>query len=448
MESTSRTDSPPPKQRKHKPLSPRGVAFAALIGTAIEYYDFFVYSTSVALFLGVLFFPTDDPLMSSLIAFATVGVGFIARPFGGLFFAHFGDKFGRKHTLVIVLLLMSGATILIGCLPTYADVGVLAPILLISLRFIQGFAVGGEWGGAVLLATEKAPPEKRAFYGTFPQYGSPLGLLSSAGVLTLVQLMPEEQLLAWGWRIPFLLSVVLLVVGLIVRTRIEESTAFLNAKENNETIRVPIATVVRKHWRVVVVGVAITLIAHSSFGITQFLPSYAVAQFDVPGIAGSNALVVASAIAVVGLAIISRMMDGRDRRKFIFVGALVLALWTWPSFLLVEHYGTAGLFVAMAVGYVGMFPQYAALGSTLSDMFPPGRSLHRPVALLSNLRGASRRPPSYSHQHPRSRDQRLVLPRSHHRHRHLRDHNGGVVLREPDDCDHLTSNERAKYQHR
>jgi len=209
----------------------RQVALASFIGTAIEFYDFYVYGTAAALVFPRLFFPQFSPLAGTLASFATFGVAFFARPVGGVVFGHFGDRIGRKSMLVITLLLMGGATVLVGLLPTFGRVGVLAPILLAVLRFLQGFAVGGEWGGATLMTVEHAPAKSLNFYASWPQTGAPAGLILSTAVFSSVSSLPDQQFFAWGWRVPFLLSVVLIAVGLFIRLRILESPAFSQVKE-------------------------------------------------------------------------------------------------------------------------------------------------------------------------------------------------------------------------
>ncbi|RYE40460.1 MAG: MFS transporter [Hyphomicrobiales bacterium] len=354
-----------------RPLGPSGVAAVSLIGTTIEYYDFYVYTTTVVMVLGPLFFPADDALTSSLLAFSTLGIGFLARPLGGMIFAHYGDRFGRKNTLVTSLLMMGVATVLVGILPTYAQVGVWAPILLVTCRFVQGLAVGGEWGGAVLLAVEHAPAKKRAFYGAFPQFGSPLGLLVSSGVISLFMLMPSGAFESWGWRIPFLLSIVMLAVGLVMRLRIEESKDYVKAAtERVADVKLPIAMVVRDHWRVVVVGTGITLISHSLYIITTFLPSYAKSTLGVSAGVATNSLVIASACGVVVLGIIAVKIDGRDRRRFALTSAVLLGLWAFPAFFLASAWGTAGMTIAVTVGYLSVLGHYAVLSSLLADLFP------------------------------------------------------------------------------
>src|SRR5215208_2587426 len=207
------------------------VAFASFIGTTIEWYDFFLYGTAAALVFGELFFPKAEPAVGTLAAFGTYAVGFAARPIGGLVFGHYGDRIGRKSMLILSLLIMGLATFLIGCLPTHASIGVLAPVLLVLLRFAQGIGVGGEWGGAVLMSVEHAPKGRRGFFGSFPQMGVPAGLLLSTVVFTVMQnVTTEDQFMAWGWRVPFLVSIVLVAVGLFIRLRIMESPAFQEIK--------------------------------------------------------------------------------------------------------------------------------------------------------------------------------------------------------------------------
>src|SRR5438093_9147125 len=223
------------------------VAVASFIGTTIEWYDFFLYGTAAALIFNRLFFPTFDPLGGTLAAFGTYAVGFVARPLGGIVFGHYGDKIGRKSMLSLTLLLMGTATFCIGLLPTYNTLGVWAPVLLVALRVVQGFGVGGEWGGAVLMAVEYAPAGRRGFYGSWPQVGVPAGLLLSTAVFSLVSMRPEAQLLTWGWRVPFLLSVLLVGVGLFIRLRIQETPEFERVEETGRQARLPLLDAVRTH---------------------------------------------------------------------------------------------------------------------------------------------------------------------------------------------------------
>jgi MFS transporter, MHS family, shikimate and dehydroshikimate transport protein len=342
-----------------------------MIGTAIEWYDFYVYSTSVTLVLGALFFPSSNSVASSLIAFSTIGVGFIARPFGGLLLAHFGDRVGRKNTLLAALIVMGVATVAIGCLPTYAQIGVAAPIALVVLRFIQGMAVGGEWGGAVLLAVESAPPKKRIFYGTFPQFGSPIGLLGSSLVILLVQLLPKQDLDGWGWRIPFLLSAVLVVIGIVIRLRLDEPDEFQHVKDAGERARVPLVEVVKHFPRAVIIGTGAAVVGQSAYILVSFLPAYAKSQGYVTRTAGATALMLAAACGIVLMTLLAFRAENADRRWWAFWGGVIPAAWAFPAFLLTQWLGNVGLIIAVVVAYLGVYGYYTVMGSLLADQFPP-----------------------------------------------------------------------------
>ena len=235
--------------------APRQVLFASLVGTTIEFFDFYIYATAAVLVFPRLFFPASDPAAATLQSLATFALAFFARPVGSAVFGHFGDRIGRKATLVAALLTMGVSTVLIGLLPTYASIGVAAPLLLALLRFGQGLGLGGEWGGAMLLATENAPPGKRNWYGMFPQLGAPIGLIcSSGGFLLLAHFLDERQFIEWGWRVPFLASALLVIVGLYVRLRIEETPAFRLVVQNNQRVRQPMLEVFRAHAGAVFLG--------------------------------------------------------------------------------------------------------------------------------------------------------------------------------------------------
>ncbi|AEF41223.1 MFS transporter [Hoyosella subflava] len=237
------------------PRVARKAALGSFVGTAIEWYDFFIYGTAAALVLGPLFFPSNSDVASTLAAFATLAVGFIARPIGGIVMGHFGDKIGRKSMLVVSLLLMGFATVAIGLLPSYATIGVAAPILLVTLRFIQGLGVGGEWGGAVLVATENAPEGKRGLYGAAPQLGVPAGVLAANLVfLVLAFTLDDAAFESWGWRVPFLFSAVLVAVAMWIRLSLEESPDFKAVKNSDREARLPLAEVLSNHWRTVLLA--------------------------------------------------------------------------------------------------------------------------------------------------------------------------------------------------
>src|SRR5229473_8079434 len=253
------------------------VAIASWIGTSIEWYDFFLYATAAALVLGPLFFsPKLSPLAAQLSAFATFWVGFAARPVGGIVFGHFGDRLGRKNMLILTLLIMGIGTFLVGCLPTYKDIGIMAPVLLVILRFAQGFAVGGEWGGAVLLATEHSPAARRGFFGSWPQFGVPIGLLLSAGIFSVVaSSFPTAAFLTIGWRIPFLLSIVLVAVGLFIRLRIAETPDFERVRESGRIARMPVIDVLRTNFKNVILAAGAFFLTNRTFYIyVTFIVSY------------------------------------------------------------------------------------------------------------------------------------------------------------------------------
>ena len=357
-------------RRQPGPPAARRVAVAAMIGTAIEWYDFFVYGTSAVLVLGPLFFATDDPLTGTLLAFSTFGVGFVVRPFGAVVLGHVGDRYGRKRALVFSLLLMGGATLAVGLLPTYAQVGVAAPLMLVALRCAQGFAVGGEWGGAVLLAVEHAPAQRRAWYGSFPQFGTPIGLAGSSLAILLAHAISGDGFLTWGWRLPFLFSAVLVVVGLWVRARVFEAEEFARVQRSGSTVRYPIAVVTRHQWRIVTVGVATTFVSHAGYIVIAFLPAYATTTLGLSSNWALAALMVSSATSAVVLAVVGRRADRVDRRRYALIGAVLSALWVFPAFALTVAFGGPGLIVGTVGALAALALPFAVLPSLLADQFP------------------------------------------------------------------------------
>lgn len=353
------------------PKQGRRAGTAAFIGTTIEWFDFYIYGTASALVLGDLFFPDVSPAMGTLAAFATFAVGFIARPLGGVVFGHFGDKFGRKNTVITTLLLMGLATVGVGLLPTYEQIGFMAPVLLVVLRVVQGVAMGGEWGGAVLIATEFAPPGKKILYGAFAQQGSPVGnLLATVAFLGLTY-MSAENFGAWGWRIPFLASAVLIIVGLYIRLKITESPEMLAATEKEPQKRTPIIELLRDHWKVVslavgavVTGVAITYIK------TTFALSWATTALDF-GRSEFLQIVTVALIAQVIVQPLGAVLASKiDAKKAILV-MLVPELVLLPAmFLLIQtgNYGLAMLGMVLATAPHAMY--YAALAGVLAQLFP------------------------------------------------------------------------------
>src|ERR671933_1258789 len=256
---------------------------ASFIGTTIEWYDFFIYGTAATLVFGKLFFPTGDPLISTLSALGTFAVGFVIRPLGGIIFGHYGDRLGRKSMLVLTLVMMGAATFLVGCLPTFESVGVLAPILLVVLRVIQGLGLGGEWGGAALMAVEYAPEDKRGYFGSWPQMGVPAGLVLANGVFLAVASLPNDQFLAWGWRVPFLLSIILIGVGLFIRVRLLETPSFSEVQESHTEAQMPIVDVFRNYPKNVFLAIGARVDSDGAFyGFTIFILDYATRTLGLP----------------------------------------------------------------------------------------------------------------------------------------------------------------------
>ena len=259
----------------------RRVLLTSMIGTAIEWYDFFLYATASALVFGKLFFPTFDPTVGTIAAFGTFAIGYVARPFGAIFFGHFGDKIGRKVSLVATLLIMGIATFIIGLLPTYESIGIWAPVLLVLMRFFQGIGVGGEWGGAVLLVVEYAPEDKRGFFGAWPQLGVPIGLLLSTGAFALVANLPPEQFLSWGWRLPFLASFVLILIGLWIRLTVLESPVFQKAKEVGErrVVKAPLVELLKKYPKNILLALGTRFATDITFNVINvFVLAYGTTQ--------------------------------------------------------------------------------------------------------------------------------------------------------------------------
>src|ERR1700709_2650099 len=306
----------------------RRVVAASFIGTTIEWYDFFLYGTAAAPVFGHLLFPGASPLIGTLSAFGTFAVGFAARPLGGVIFGHFGDRIGRKAMLVTSLLIMGLATFLIGCLPTHASIGILAPILLVLLRFAQGIGVGGEWGGAVLMAVEHAPKGKRGFYGSWPQMGVPCGLLLSTVVFTVVQnLTTEAQFMAWGWRVPFLVSIVLVAVGLFVRLALAESPAFKAVKESDAEVEVPIVELVKTHKRDVLTAMGMRIAENGTFYIfTVFVLAYGEDTLKLSKNTMLTGVIIPAAVGLISVPFWGALSDRVGRRKLYLAGAVFTLL--------------------------------------------------------------------------------------------------------------------------
>jgi len=352
--------------------SPRRVLFASLIGTTIEFFDFYIYATAAVLVFPQLFFPQSDPTTATLQSLATFALAFFARPIGSAVFGHFGDRVGRKATLVAALLTMGISTVLIGLLPTYQTIGVAAPLLLALCRFGQGLGLGGEWGGAVLLATENAPPGKRAWYGMFPQLGAPLGFLCSTGIfLLLADLLTEAQFFDWGWRIPFIASSLLVLVGLYVRLRIAETPAFKRSLALDERVKVPMMNVITQHTRVLIAGTFAALATFVLFYLmTVFTLSWGTSQLGYT----RKEFLLLQMIGVIAFAItipISAVLADRFGRRLILILATtaigIFGLLFAPLFTAGDAFSVA-LFLTVGLGLMGM--TYGPLGTALAGLFP------------------------------------------------------------------------------
>ncbi|HVJ44242.1 MAG TPA: MFS transporter [Dongiaceae bacterium] len=348
------------------------IAAASLIGTTIEFYDFYIYGTAAALIIGPVFFPAADASSQALNAFLTFGIAFLARPLGSAFFGHFGDRIGRKATLVASLLVMGISTTLIGLLPGYDAIGIAAAILLCLLRFGQGVGLGGEWGGAALLATENAPLGRKAWFGMFPQLGPSVGFLCANGLfLILLSVLSDEQFKSWGWRIPFLASAVLVLVGLYVRMSLTETPAFMRAMAAAQPVAVPLATVVRRHWLPLLQGSLSIVVCYTIFYIsTVFALSYGVSTLHIPRNAFLQLLCGAILFMALATPIAAICADRFGRRPVLLVGALVAVL---SSFLLpvaLTQGSIPLLFGFLALQLFLMGVTFAPLGALLPELFP------------------------------------------------------------------------------
>ena len=366
--------------------TPGQVLFASLIGTTIEFFDFYIYATAAVLVFPQLFFPAADPASATLASLATFGLAFVARPIGSALFGHFGDRVGRKTTLVAALLTMGFSTVAIGALPTYSSIGLAAPALLAVFRFGQGLGLGGEWGGAVLLAVENAPPGRRAWYGMFPQLGAPIGFFLSGGVfLLLSEWLTNDQFFAYGWRIPFLASAVLVIVGLYVRLTITETPVFQTAMQREDRARVPILDVFRDHPGTVVKGILTSLATFVLFYLmTVFALSWGTTVLGY----SREAFLVIQLVGVVFFAVtipLSARIAERGRRTTLIAVTVAIGAFGFVMAPMLSS-GLAGAAMAMIVGLSLMGITYGPLGTILSELFPT-RVRYTGSSLTFNLAG-------------------------------------------------------------
>lgn len=354
--------------------SQRRIALATIIGTTIEWYDFFIYATSAGLVFAQLFFQPAGTEIGLLLSFATVGISFLFRPLGAFLAGHFGDVLGRRAMLVLTLVLMGAATTLIGLLPTYAQIGIAAPILLLVLRILQGLSAGGEWGGAVLMAVEHAPADRRGRAGSWPQLGVPLGFLLASGVTALMTgvVSPGAAYLEWGWRVPFLLSVALIVVGFIIRRSVSESPVFAEIAKRGRQSQAPIVTLFRRHWSLVLLA-ALVFAGNGTLGYMTtggFLNSYAITAQSLDTTAVLIAASVAAVVWFFSTLAAGYLSDAIGRRSTFLIGFAVQALVVFPIFWLVDHGGLLGLYVALVLISTGLGLTYGPLAAWYSEIFP------------------------------------------------------------------------------
>ena len=356
---------------KAKPATAR-IVLASLVGTTIEFYDFYIYGTAAALVVGPTFFPSADPGLQALSAFLTFGIAFLARPVGSILFGHFGDRVGRKSTLVGSMLVMGLATTLIGALPSYAQAGVAAPVLLCLLRLFQGIGLGGEWGGAALIATENAPKRQRAWFGMFPQLGPPLGFLMANGFfLALLFGLGEADFLRYGWRIPFLASAVLVAVGLYVRVSLSETPAFVEAAERGERARVPVWEVLRHHYVPLLQGSLAMVVCYALFYMsTVFALGYGTGVSHIPKLDFLGLLCIAVLFMALATPISALLADRFGRRPVLLAGCAVAALsgLGLPRLLGTGDPFQALIFLSMELALMGF--TFAPMGALLPELFP------------------------------------------------------------------------------
>lgn len=348
----------------------RKVAFASSAGNAIELYDFLIYGTASAVALNKLFFPTGDPRVGTLLAFATFGVGFLVRPLGAVVIGHFGDRIGRKPMLVLTLTATGACTALIGLLPSYSEVGLLAPVLLILLRLLQGFFLGGEQSGAALMVVEHAPPEHRAWYGGWTFLGSPLGLFIGTGMFSLATALSGPAFLDWGWRVPFLFSVVLVAVGLYMRLGISESPEFQRLRGADEVRKAPLVEVLRTSWRRVLLGAGVNLGFNTFiFVLVNFLLSYGTQNLHLPQQVLLNASLVGGLAQVASILVFSRLADRIGRLPVMLGGAVFLAVFAFPLFWLIDSRSVGLLTLGVALGYAGSGAIFGPMAVYFTELF-------------------------------------------------------------------------------
>jgi MFS family permease len=350
---------------------PRRAAAAAFVGTTIEFYDFYIYATAAALILGQVFFPSGNPALSTLAAFGTFAVGFIARPLAGMVFGHLGDRLGRKKMLLLTIVLMGLATTGIGLLPSYATAGIWAPIGLVVLRIIQGISVGGEWGGAVLMASEHAPAKRKTFYASFAQLGSPAGLLLALIAFRLVTSLSPEQFADWGWRLPFLASGVLMLIGLFIRFGVEESPEFKAVAQTGSTARYPVAEVIRTCWRQILFAACAVTIGSAGFFFTNtFMITYVTQYQGISRATILDCLFVVTLLQFISQPLSALLAERVGEGRFLMLAALLSMAMPYPMFLLVGTQNLVLMTLGIAMAVVTLSALYAVIAGYMAQAFP------------------------------------------------------------------------------
>ncbi|WP_342404956.1 MFS transporter [Brevibacillus sp. FSL K6-2834] len=344
---------------------------ASLVGSSIEWFDFFLYGTMASLVFNKLFFPSTDPTVGLLLSYLSFGLPFFIRPLGGIIFSHIGDKIGRKKTLVLTLSLMGGATVLIGLLPDYNAIGVWAPILLVTMRLIQGLGIGGEWGGALLLAVEYSGKGRRGFFGSIPQMGVPIGMLLGTLAVTVMSSLPDERFMSWGWRVPFILSAGLVFLGLWIRNGLDETPAFQAARESGNIAKVPIIDTFRYHWKSVLIAVGAKVVETGPFYIfSTFVIAYATGYLGYDRVTALNAVTIATLVTTIMIPYMGKLSDKLGRKPLYIGGTILIILYAFPYFYLLSLKSGEILTIATIIGLGILWaPVTAVLGTMFSEIF-------------------------------------------------------------------------------